>query len=104
MSDFARASGGLNEQAQMEGLRDIAIAVVVIGIVIFAILKIATRKDKSTVQRCNTIEAEVRRKYEAQLAATNDYWKQVEIEDMIKQEVKQRLKNPQTPQESRAAK
>lgn len=37
------------------------------------------------------IEAEVRRKYEAELAATNDHWKQTEIEDRIKKEIRERI-------------
>ncbi|MEI2725936.1 MAG: hypothetical protein V9H26_21195 [Verrucomicrobiota bacterium] len=44
LSDFARENDRLNQQAQMEGLRDIAIAVVVIGIVVFVIWKIAKKK------------------------------------------------------------
>jgi hypothetical protein len=44
LNSMVRQQSRLNQQAQMEGLRDIVIAVIVIGIVAFVIWKIAKKK------------------------------------------------------------
>ena len=43
------------------------------------------------------IEAEVRKKYEEQLAATTDHWVKISIEEQIQKEVNERMKRVASP-------
>jgi len=44
------------------------------------------------------IEAEVRKKHQQELEATNDHWRRAAIEDKIGQEIKERMKLVASPQ------
>jgi hypothetical protein len=44
------------------------------------------------------IEAEVRKKHQQELKATNDHWQRAAIEDKIEQEIKGRMKLVASPQ------
>jgi hypothetical protein len=50
----------------------------------------------AVARKCKIIEVEVRRQYEKEFSATTDYWRQMEIEDKIRKEVKLRLKQEMT--------